>query len=78
MEEVWPICSTKRPVWLERRRGRKLFTRDGEVGETSGVDPQSSHEGFYSKGIGKALESSEQRVTWSELTFKEFLLGAPG
>lgn len=55
-----------------------MFTRGGEVGETSGVDPQSSHEGFYSKGIGKALESSEQRVTWSELTFKEFLLGAPG
>lgn len=44
-----------------------MVARGGEVGKTSGVDPQSSREGFYSKGTGKALESSEQKVTWSDL-----------
>lgn len=44
-----------------------MVARGGEVGKTSGADPQSSCEGFYSKGTGKALESSEQRVTRSDL-----------
>lgn len=65
-------------MWLERRKGKGVGCKSGEVGKTSGADPQSSCEGFYSKGSGKALESSEQRVTWSDLTFKEFVLGASG
>lgn len=41
--------------WKEGR-GRKLVARGGEVGKTSGADPQNSCEGFYSKGTGKALK----------------------
>lgn len=63
MEEAWPVCSTERPAWLERGRGKELVAIGREVGETSGADPQRPCEGFYSKDIGKALESFGQGVT---------------